>query len=110
MTQEESIKIFTDDNFHKEIEKGITLVDFHAVWCAPCRMLGPIIDQVVEQFKGKLKVGKIDIDSEQKVATEYQVTSIPTLIFFKEGKEINRLVGLRDFSSIKEIVEKEIKE
>ena len=67
-------------------------------------MLTPIIEDLVIHFAGKASVGKVDIDSEQKTAAEYQVTSVPTLILFKDGKEINRLIGLRDLEAIKEFV------
>lgn len=98
------IKHLTDDNFLKEIEKGVTLVDFFATWCGPCRMLTPIIEEVAKHFEGKAIIAKVDIDSEQKTAADYQVTSVPTLILFKDGKEINRLIGLRDAEAIKEFI------
>ncbi len=95
-----------DENFAKEIEKGVILVDFFAQWCGPCRMLSPIIEEVAAELEGKAQVGKIDIDKEVKVATQFQVTSVPTLILFKDGKEIDRLIGLRDADAIKEFVNK----
>jgi thioredoxin 1 len=99
------IKNLTDENFKNEIAKGVTLVDFNATWCGPCRMLSPIIEEVALSFKGRAHVAKVDIDSEQATASEYQVSSVPTLILFKDGKEVNRLVGLRDSDSIKEFIE-----
>ena len=98
------IKNLNDDNFKKEIEEGVVLVDFFAIWCGPCRMLSPIIEEVAKHFEGKIVVGKVDIDSEQKTAAEFQVTSVPTLVLFKDGKEINRLIGLRDAEAIKEFI------
>jgi thioredoxin 1 len=105
MDKKDLIKHYTDDTFAKEIEKGVALVDFHAVWCGPCRMIAPVIEEIASHFEEKIKVGKVDIDSEQKVAAQYEVTSVPTLILFKEGKEVNRLVGLRDSQSIKEFIQ-----
>ena len=105
MDKKDLLKHLTDDNFAKEIENGVTLVDFHAVWCGPCRMIAPVIEEIASHYEEKLKVGKVDIDSEQKVAVQYEVTSIPTLILFKDGKEVNRLVGLRDSQSIKEFIQ-----
>ena len=104
MASSDLIKHFTDENFQKEIGKGVTLVDFYAIWCGPCRMLSPIIEDVAKHFEGKAKIGKVDIDSEQKIAALFQVTSVPTLILFKDGKEINRLIGLRDMEAIKEFI------
>ena len=98
------IKELTDENFEKEISQGIFLVDFHATWCGPCRMLSPIIEKIAKHFEKNIKVGKIDIDSEQKTAVKYQVTSVPTLILFENGKEKNRLIGLRNFDEIKELI------
>ena len=87
---------FTDDNFEDKIKSGVVLVDFFADWCGPCRMLTPVIESVAEEMAGKASFGKLDIDQNQKVAGQYQVTSVPTLILYKDGKEVNRLVGLRD--------------
>lgn len=101
MTDKGLIKHLTDDNFKNEIAKGVTLVDFHADWCGPCRMLSPVLDQMAVEMKGKATVGKVDIDAEQKTAAEFQISSVPTLILFKNGKEVNRLVGLRNAEAVK---------
>jgi len=98
------IKHLTDDNFKNEVAKGVTLVDFHADWCGPCRMLSPVLDQIAADMKGKAAVGKVDIDAEQKIAAEFQISSVPTLILFKNGKEVNRLVGLRNAEAVKNFV------
>lgn len=99
------VKHFTDDNFVSEVAKGVTLVDFHADWCGPCRMMSPIIDEIAEQLSGKVKVGKLDIDASQKTTATLQVTSIPTVILFKDGKEVNRVVGLRDADTLKKMIQ-----
>ena len=104
MTDKGLIKHLTDDNFKSEISKGVTLVDFHADWCGPCRMLSPVLDQIAVEMKGKAAVGKVDIDAEQKTAAEFQISSVPTLILFKNGKEVNRLVGLRNADAVKNFV------
>lgn len=98
------VKDLTDENFSEEIGSGVILVDFYATWCGPCRMLSPIIKDIAEHFEGKAKVVKLDIDSQQKVAAEYQVTSVPTLVLFVDGKEKNRLIGLREFEEIKDFI------
>jgi len=103
----EGIKKFTEDSFHSDIKKGIVLVDFYADWCGPCRMMTPVLERVASDSAGKAVIGKIDIDTAQSVAANLQVTSIPTLILFKEGKEVGRLVGLRDAETVKEFINKE---
>lgn len=103
----EDIKKFTEDTFNKEISSGVTLVDFYADWCGPCRMLAPVLEKVAKDVKGKATVAKLDIDHAQKVASTFQVTSVPTLILFKNGKEVGRLVGLRDADAIKEFISAE---
>jgi thioredoxin 1 len=95
-----------ESNFENEIKTGATLVDFFAQWCGPCRMLAPIIDEVAVEMQGKAKIGKVDIDKEIKIATDHQVTSVPTMILFKDGKEVDRIVGLRDAEAIKEFINK----
>lgn len=100
----EDIKKLTEDSFNKDISSGVTLVDFYADWCGPCRMLTPVLEKVAKDVKGKAVVGKLDIDHAQKVSSTFQVTSVPTLILFKNGKEVGRLVGLRDADAIKEFI------
>jgi len=101
-----NIKELDGSNFVKEIEKGVALIDFFAQWCGPCRMLAPVLEEVSDEMKDKATFGKVDIDKEVKLATQYQVTSIPTLILFKNGKEVDRIVGLKDAKALKEFVEK----
>jgi len=104
MAEKGSMKHLTDANFNDEVKAGVTLVDFHANWCGPCRMLAPVLEQVAKEVKGKASIGKVDIDSEQKTASRFQITSVPTLILFKDGKEVNRLVGLRNADAIKDFI------
>ena len=100
----EDIKKFSEESFAKDIASGVTLVDFYADWCGPCRMLTPVLEKVAKDVKGKAVVAKLDIDHAQKVSSLYQVTSVPTLILFKDGKEAGRLVGLRDADAIKDFI------
>lgn len=95
---------FTDEDFEEKIKQGVTLIDFYADWCGPCRMLTPVLEEVAAEMQGKAAFAKLDIDQNQKVAGQYQVTSVPTLVLFKDGKEVNRLVGLRDAEAIKHFV------
>jgi len=85
----------TDQNFAAEIEaaKGLSLVDFWAVWCGPCQAIAPAIEQLAEQYAGKLKVGKLDTDSNQNTAVRFNVRSIPTIMFFKDGKHVDTVIG-----------------
>jgi thioredoxin 1 len=99
------IKHLTEDSFNNEVKEGVVLVDFYADWCGPCRMMTPVLEKVATEVKGQATVAKLDIDSAQKVAGQFQVTSIPTLILFVNGKEAGRLVGLRDSVAIKEFIQ-----
>ena len=78
--------VYLDDNsFKKTISKGVTLVDFYADWCGPCRMIAPIIEELSTEFDGKATIAKLDIEKAQEVTFEFQVTSIPTIMLFKDG-------------------------
>jgi thioredoxin 1 len=87
-------------DFENTIENGVTLVDFNAPWCAPCRAQEPILDEVQKTFKDQATVAKIDIDKNQEIAMKLGIQSIPTLIVFKDGAEITRFVGLQDAGTL----------
>jgi len=85
----------TTENFKKEVleSKVPVLVDFWAAWCMPCKMIGPSISQIAEAYKDKIKVGKLNVDNEAEIASQYDIISIPTLIVFKDGQAIRQKVG-----------------
>ena len=87
---------FTDDNFQEEVLNSSqpVLVDFWAEWCAPCRALGPVIDELSGEYEGKAKIGKMDIDTNRDAAIKYEIQSIPSIIIFKDGEVLNKFVGI----------------
>ena len=92
----ESVLELTDNNFDTEVVKSDqpVLVDFWAEWCMPCRMIAPTIEEVAQQFKGKVKVGKVDTDSNRDVSIKYGISAIPTIILFKNGEVVRKFVGV----------------
>ncbi|MBQ6000161.1 MAG: thioredoxin [Clostridia bacterium] len=89
--------VLTQQNFEQEVlhSDKTVLVDFWASWCGPCRMLAPILAEIAEEYEGKVVVGKVNVDEEPLLAAQFRVSSIPTVVLFKNGKAINTLIGLR---------------
>ena len=95
---------FTDENFNQEVlnSKELVLVDFWAPWCGPCQMMGPVIDELAKDYKGKaIKIGKINIDENSDTPSKLSIMSVPTLVFFKDGKPIEQLVGVQSKEGLK---------
>ena len=85
----------TDDDFAQEIEQhqGVAMVDFWATWCGPCHTVAPIVEQIAREYDGKVKVAKLDVDENQRVTMRFNVRSIPSILFFKDGKHVETVVG-----------------
>lgn len=98
---------FTDDNFETEVLKSDkpVLVDFWAVWCGPCKMIAPIVEELAGEYEGKAKVGKLDVDNNQESAIKYGVRSIPTVLIFKGGKVVETIIGAVPKVQIKQKLE-----
>lgn len=98
--------VVNSENFENEVRKNknIVLVDFYAQWCGPCKMLAPVLEQVGEEVKDKAVIAKLDIDEALDIAKEFNVMSVPTMILFKDGKEVDRIVGLRQKAQIIEAI------
>src|SRR3989338_10033088 len=94
---------FTDDNFEQEVLKSDVpvLVDFYADWCGPCKMLGPIVEEIAKEYEGKWKIGKCNVDDAPKTAAKYGIQSIPSLLYFKDGQVVNMSMGFQAKDAIK---------
>lgn len=83
----------TGENFEATVGKGVTMVDFWAPWCGPCRMIAPVIEELAEDFDGTAIIGKVNTDEQQDLAAKYGIRSIPTILFFKDGEMVDQMVG-----------------
>ena len=90
-----AIKELSDMNFAAQVKTGVTLVDFWASWCMPCKMMAPVLNETADALGNTATIGKLDVDANRAASAKYAVRSIPTLILFKNGKEINRFVGVK---------------
>lgn len=108
MAKEETLIHVTDNNFEQEVIKSEkpVLVDFWAPWCGPCRAIGPVVEELAETYKDSIKVTKLNIDDNPKTATVYGVMSIPTLILYKDGKALDKVVGLVSKDRLEELMKK----
>jgi thioredoxin 1 len=95
MAENPNVLTLSDENFAAEVDAraGLTVVDFWAAWCAPCRLIAPFVDQLATEYAGRVRIGKVDLDTNPKTGARFGVRSIPTLLFFKDGKLVDQLVG-----------------
>lgn len=106
-SMEKDYVVLTKDNFSAEIleQEGVTVAYFWAVWCGPCRMTGPIIEELATEQKGEVVYGKLDVDSYPEVANDYSIRSIPTMLFFKDGELVEKHVGTISKKQLKKLIE-----
>lgn len=101
------MEMFTSTNFESEV-LGASLpvvVDFFATWCGPCKMMAPVLEKAAEEYEGKVRIGKLDVDENGELAAKYGVMSIPTLIFFKNGQVTKKMVGLQSGNDLKAAID-----
>ena len=90
-----SVLEVTDETFAEEVEgiEGVAMVDFWAAWCGPCRLVAPIVDELAQEYAGQVKVAKLDVDASQRTAMRFNIRSIPSILFFKDGEHVNTVIG-----------------
>lgn len=98
-------KVVDSGSFQQEISSGTTLVDFYAKWCGPCQKLGPVIDEVAKDMQGKANIVKVNVDQSKDLAQKYNIQGVPTMILFKDGKEVGRLSGFNSKENIVRFIE-----
>ncbi len=105
-----SLSHLTDSNFKHEVLDSVlpVLVDFWASWCGPCKLIAPIVEELAKEYAHKIKIGKINIDENPKVATQLGIMSIPTLVFFKKGKAVDQVVGALSKAELKRKIEENL--
>ena len=90
------IRVLTDQNFGKTIKSGTVLVDFWAAWCMPCKLMVPVLNELAEEVGGKVSIAKLNVDESRKTASQFGIRSIPTMILFRNGREVKRIVGVKN--------------
>lgn len=99
------VKSITDNEFNTETNEGLVLVDFWAPWCGPCRMQSPVVDQLAEEMEGQVEFFKMNVDEETKLASEFGIMSIPTMIVKKDGQVVEKLVGFHDKARLEKVLQ-----
>lgn len=96
----------TDQNFSQETSEGLVLADFWAEWCGPCKMIAPVLEEIDSEMEDKVKIVKLDVDENQETAGQFGVMSIPTLIFFKDGEVVDKVIGYQPKEALVEVINK----
>ena len=104
----EKVKTFTDSNFDNEIKTGVTLVDFWAEWCGPCRRLAPTVDALAAEYDGRVSVAKLNVDENPNVPGRFMIRGIPTMLIFKNGELADQIVGLRSKEEIARMLDQHL--
>jgi thioredoxin 1 len=91
----DKVMVLTDQNFQNKIKTGTVLVDFWATWCMPCKIMVPVLNEVAEEMDGKVTIAKLDVDAQKSTAARFGIRSIPTMILFRNGKEVKRITGVK---------------
>ena len=102
------MKIVNSNEFRNEISEGVVLVDFFATWCGPCKMLGPVLEDLGKELEGKAKIIKVDIDQSGDLADEFRISSVPTMILFKDNKIVDTMVGFLQIEIITQVIESKL--
>lgn len=107
MAENGNLITITDENFATEVEaaEGLTMIDFWAVWCGPCRMIAPIVEQLADEYTGRVRVAKLDVDSNPRTTTRFNVRSIPSILFFKDGALVDTVVGAYPRATLQQKIE-----
>lgn len=101
----DNLKHLEESNFHAQVANGVVLVDFYADWCGPCKAIAPVVAELADEMNGKATIAKVNVDNAQGIAGEFNVSSIPTLILFKNGQEVKRVVGIKDKNSLRDMIQ-----
>ena len=100
----ENVQLINEQNYQQETNSGVVLVDFYGPWCGPCQRLGPVLDKVAKNMKGKVKIVKVNIDQSHALMKSHGVSGVPTMVLYDNGKEVGRLVGYRDQESVQKFI------
>ncbi|MGS2777541.1 thioredoxin [Robertmurraya sp. GLU-23] len=103
-----SIVKITDDTFKNEISNGLVLVDFWAPWCGPCKMIAPVLEEINEEMEHQVKIAKLNVDDNQATTAEFGVMSIPTLLLFKDGEVVEKVIGFQPKENLIEVISKHL--